>query len=79
MKKQTDKINRNAKIAEIARIKGLITERISRAPGRVMNGSYQTAVEWKKAAIRGKQAAESKAPTLKKIQEAFGSLNCFYS
>lgn len=74
---QNEKINRDAEKKEIDRLRGQIECRLNKCPP-LINGSHQTAVAWKQSAGDAMRAAASKAPTLKKMQEAFAKLDAFY-
>jgi len=48
-------------------------------PPKVMNGSYQMAVNYKEAALGARSAAMSKAPRLGKLRDAWQSISYFFA
>lgn len=80
MKQKTsnEKINKDAEKKEIEQIIAQINARIKKCPQGVLNGSHQMACSWKTAAQDAMRAANSKSPTLKKLQEAFAKLDVYY-
>jgi len=55
---------------EILRLREEIKRLCNRVPDSVLQGSYQTAIAWKKAAADAYELATSKAPTLTKLHDA---------
>lgn len=73
-----EKINRDIEKQEISVIVQKISDRLKKVPPSVLNGSFQTAVQWKAAAKSAMQATNAKTPSLQKIQEKFAALDAFY-
>ncbi|HDR9274247.1 hypothetical protein [Burkholderia vietnamiensis] len=55
---------------QIAKLRDEIKALCNRVPPPVLQGSYQTAVAWKKAASDAYRLASSKSPTLQKLNDA---------
>lgn len=64
---------------QIASLRARLIDMTNRCPSSVLLGSYQKAVAWKKAAIGARKLAESKSPTLAKLQNAVTELTPYYS
>lgn len=60
---------------EMDRLRTKLLQLTDMCPKAVLEGSYQKAVAWKKAAVDGRKLAESKNPTLAKLQNAMAHLN----
>lgn len=77
--KKKSKEQIEAERAEIERIRSRLMQMTDICPKAVISGSYQKAVSWKKEAIEARKLAESKNPSLGKLQNALSALQPFYS
>ncbi|MBN6210641.1 hypothetical protein JYK21_29620 [Ralstonia pickettii] len=59
---------------QIAKLRAQLLDLTSHCPKSVLAGSHQKAVSWKAAAVSARRLAESKSPTLTKLQNAVTSL-----
>lgn len=59
---------------ERERIREAIIKATNSVPASVMNGSQTKAAGWKRAAVAARKLAESKAPDLNKLRNAYGAL-----
>ena len=64
---------------QIAALRTQLLSLTDRCPPSVLAGLYQKAVAWKKAAVGARKLAESKSPTLTKLQNAVTELTPYYS
>jgi len=64
---------------EAAELIERILSKTNTIPPRVMAGSYQTAVSYKDAALSARKQAESKAPRLAKLRDAWLSIQHYYA
>lgn len=64
---------------QIATLRAKLIDLTDRCPQSVLAGSYQKAVAWKKAAVGARKLAESKSPTLAKLQNAVTELTPYYT
>ncbi|MGA4409263.1 hypothetical protein ACI2VP_05095 [Ralstonia nicotianae] len=62
---------------EIAKLRARLLDLTSHCPKSVLAGSHQKAVSWKSAAVGARRLAESKSPTLTKLQNAVTALLYF--
>lgn len=76
-KKSAEQIE--AERMEVERLRGVLLGMTDKCPDAVLGGSHQKAVQWKQAAIDGRRLAESKNPTIGKLQNAVTRLQPYYS
>lgn len=77
--KKKTKEQLEAERMEIERTRTLLLAMTDICPKSVISGSYQKAVSWKKEAIGARKLAESKSPSLMKLQSALSALQPFYT
>lgn len=56
-----------------------IVAKTNTIPPKVMQGSYQMAVNYKEAAMGARSAATSKAPRLGKLRDAWNAISFYYA
>lgn len=64
---------------EMEHLQKAILTLTSKVPPRVNEGSYQTAVSFKRDAIAARKAAESSSPNLSRLRTAHQTIQPYYS
>lgn len=64
--------------ARIERLRQELLKLTDMCPDSVLNGFHGTVVQWKSSAIKARRLAESKSPTLTKLENMLTELRPYY-